>query len=256
MGAARGASSAATAIPTAGNSWYFPAFQQCRAAEAPGCPHVSRRMHGMNRHRNEPRLALSRRTFTALVAGAAATAARPASARIRRLAGETIVGEGPHAFRVKHNFPQLPDRFTWQTTHNVAVDSAGNLYVIHEGNKDKKDHPAIFVFDAEGKFIRAFGSEFQGGGHGIEVRKEGNEEFLYVCGYQGVKAFAKMTPTGLGLSFSGARCDHRRASGKGRRNPSWALANFLLGMLRSWEAAQRGGAHPILGRFCACAFLV
>ena len=53
---------------------------------------------------------------------------------------------------------------------------------------------------------------------------------------------AKMTPTGLGLSFSGARCDHRRASGKGRRNPSWALANFLLGMLRSWEAAQRGGA--------------
>jgi hypothetical protein len=186
-------------------------------------------MHGMNRHRNEPRLALSRRTFTALVAGAAATAARPASARIRRLAGETIVGEGPHAFRVKHNFPQLPDRFTWQTTHNVAVDSAGNLYVIHEGNKDKKDHPAIFVFDAEGKFIRAFGSEFQGGGHGIEVRKEGNEEFLYVCGYQGVKAFAKMTPTGEIVWFrkapmeSGAYAPGEDISTK----PSWNRQGFL-----------------------------
>ena len=141
-------------------------------------------------------LPLSRRTFTALVAGAAAAVARPASARVRRLAGETIIGQGPHTFRVKHNFPQLPDRFTWQTTHNVAVDAAGNLYVIHEGQKTKKDHPAIFVFDPSGKFIRAFGSEFQGGGHGIEIRKEGSEEFLYVCGYQGVKAFAKMTPEG------------------------------------------------------------
>ena len=25
------------------------------------------------------------------------------------------------------------------------------------------------------------GSQFQGGGHGLEVRKEGNEQYLYVC---------------------------------------------------------------------------
>ena len=40
-----------------------------------------------------------------------------------------------------HDWPQLPDRFTWQTTHNVAVDKAGNLYVIHEGRADAADHP-------------------------------------------------------------------------------------------------------------------
>ena len=131
----------------------------------------------------QPRL--SRRGFTgALALGAAAAAATPALARVRQSEKETIIGSGEHTFRVKHHFPQLPDRYTWQTTHNVAVDAAGNLYVIHEGRKEQKDHPAIFVFDAAGKFIRAFGSQFQGGGHGIEVRKEGNGEFLYVCAYQ------------------------------------------------------------------------
>jgi hypothetical protein len=89
----------------------------------------------------------------------------------------------------------LPDKFSWQTTHNVAVDKSGNLYVIHEGRKEQQDHPSIFVFDAEGKFVRAFGSQFRGG-HGIEVRDEGGEEFLDVAAYQQVKSFAKMTRTG------------------------------------------------------------
>ena len=136
----------------------------------------------------------SRRAFAGIATTtAAAIVSQPASARARLFGNETIIGEGPHRFRVNHHFPKLPDRFNWQTTHGVALDSAGHLYVIHQGEKKLKDHPSIFVFDSEGTFVRAFGSEFQGGGHGIEVRKEGNEEFLYVCGYQGVKAFVKMT---------------------------------------------------------------
>ena len=171
----------------------------------------------------------SRRTFTALAAGAVSSAAAPAFARARRVGGETIVGEGAHTFRVRHNFPQLPEKYAWQTTHGVAVDGAGNLYVIHEGQRGKKDHPAIFVFDPAGKFIRAFGSEFQGGGHGIEVRQEGGEEFLYVCGYQGVKAFAKLTPQGEIVWFrkapmeSGAYAAGEDVSTK----PSWNRQGFL-----------------------------
>jgi hypothetical protein len=172
---------------------------------------------------------LSRRGFAATAAVALAASARPAAARARRLGNETIIGEGPHRFRVRHNFPQLPDTYSWQTTHNVAVDAAGNLYVIHEGRKERKDHPAIFVFDPTGKFIRAFGSEFQGGGHGIEVRREGNEDFLYVCGYQGVKSFAKMTPLGEIVWFrkapmeSGAYAAGEDTSTK----PSWNRQGFL-----------------------------
>jgi hypothetical protein len=109
---------------------------------------------------------------------------------------ELVIGEGQFKYRVNHQWAQLPDKYTWQTTHNVAVDKAGHLYVMHEGRAEQKDHPSIFVFDPQGNFIRAFANQFQGGGHGIEVRQEGNDEFLYVTGYQQVKSFAKLSLTG------------------------------------------------------------
>jgi len=115
-----------------------------------------------------------------------------------------VIGKGDYKFKVDHTFCQLPEKFKWQTSHNVCVDSANNLYVIHEGSANLKDHPSIFVFDSEGKFLRAFGSQFQGGGHGVEIRKEGSEEFLYVAAYQGVKAIAKMTLLGDTVWFKKA----------------------------------------------------
>ncbi len=143
------------------------------------------------------RYSVSRRRFLAsAAAGAAATVAAPAVITAQKSDSKLVLGSGDHRFEVEHNWPQLPSKYTWQTTHNVAVDEEGMLYVIHEGRANLKDHPSIFVFDKDGKFVRAFGSEFQGGGHGIEVRKEGNETFLYVCAYQQVKEFAKLTLQG------------------------------------------------------------
>ncbi len=138
-------------------------------------------------------------TSVAAASAAAATLAVPGLAARRAAANNAsdwIIGEGDYQFRVHHNWAQLPDKFTWQTTHNVAVDKAGNLYVIHEGRANQKDHPSIFVFDSTGKYVRSFGAQFQGGGHGIEVRQDGNEEFLYVCAYQNIKSFAKLSLTG------------------------------------------------------------
>lgn len=137
-----------------------------------------------------------RKFLTAGAAAAALTLAAPRIVTASKTDSDLIMGEGDHRYRVHHDWPQLPDRFTWQTTHNVAIDRAGNLYVIHEGRADQKDHPSIFVFDSAGKYVRSFGKQFQGGGHGIEVRQEGNEEFLYVCAYQTIKSFAKLTLTG------------------------------------------------------------
>lgn len=138
---------------------------------------------------------ISRRQFLATAAAATAAVA-PGVITASKTDSQTILGKGDYQYEVTHAWPQLPAEYTWQTTHNVAVDKAGNLYVIHEGKADLKDHPSIFVFDSEGKFVRAFGSQFQGGGHGIEVRDEGGEEFLYVCAYQQVKSFAKLTLKG------------------------------------------------------------
>ena len=102
-----------------------------------------------------------------------------------------VVGENDYRYEVQHDWPQLPDQFTWQTTHNVAVDQSGNLYVIHEGDRRLTDHPSIFVFDPQGRYVRSFGNEFQGGGHGLEIRRESDGEFIYVTGYQHLKNFAK-----------------------------------------------------------------
>ena len=155
--------------------------------------------------------------------------AAPAVATARRTAGETVIGEGEYRFRVHHAFPQLPDKYTWQTTHNVALDKAGHLYVIHEGRRDMKDHPSIFVFDQVGKFVRAFGCQFQGGGHGIEVRDEGGTEFLYVAAYQQVKSFAKMTLTGeVVWSHKAPMESGKYAPGEDTSTePTWTRQGFL-----------------------------
>lgn len=136
---------------------------------------------------------MSRREFlTTAAAGTAAILGAPMVLTAKKTESRLVVGEGDHRYEVHHDWPQLPDRYTWQTTHNVAVDKAGCLYVIHEGRENLKDHPAIFVFDPDGKFMRAFGNQFQGGGHGIEIREENGQEFLYVCAYQALKTFAKL----------------------------------------------------------------
>ncbi len=140
----------------------------------------------------------TRRGFlsTASATGVAILASPAIATSKTRSASEVIIGEGAHRYRVVHQWAQLPSPYTWQTTHNVAVDSNNHLYVIHEGLESKVDHPSIFVFDERGKLIRSFGQELQGGGHGLEVRKEGSEEFLYVTGYQKIKLIAKMTLQG------------------------------------------------------------
>lgn len=139
---------------------------------------------------------VTRRQFVAATSLAIAAVHASSSWAATRSGREVIIGEGSYKYRVHHGWAQLPEKYSWQTTHNVAVDKAGNLYVIHEGRENQKDHPSIFVFDPQGKFVKAFGNQFQGGGHGIEVRKEGNEEFLYIAAYQKVKTIAKLTLSG------------------------------------------------------------
>ncbi|MBL9167363.1 MAG: hypothetical protein JNN07_06445 [Verrucomicrobiales bacterium] len=141
----------------------------------------------------KPTTRLPRRRF---LAATAFTLAMPQILTAQKAPKLPVVGSGDHRYEVQHDWVQLPAKYSWQTTHNVAVDKHDNLYVIHEGRENIKDHPSIFVFDRKGKFIRAFGSQFQGGGHGLEVVTEGREQFLYVTGYQQLKNFAKLTLKG------------------------------------------------------------
>ena len=139
----------------------------------------------------------SRRQFlSATVTSTVAVCAAPTILAQKKTGSAKVIGSGAYQFEVLHDWPQLPDRFQWQTTHNVAVDKDGCLYVIHEGRAQEKDHPSIFVFDPEGRYMRSFGNQFQGGGHGIEVHEENGQQFLYICAYQQVKAFSKLDLNG------------------------------------------------------------
>ena len=176
----------------------------------------------------------ARRDFLAAAGAVGATAAMPGIAfpaihTSRNSGTRRVTGFAEHQYEIRHQCVELPEKYSWQTTHNVAVDSQNRLYVIHEGRANLKDHPSIFVFDAEGKFIRAFGSQFQGGGHGIEVRKEGNEEFLYVCAYQQVKSFEKMTLKGETVWKRNAPMDSGVYAKDEASNPQkiWGRNRFL-----------------------------
>ncbi len=68
---------------------------------------------------------INRRSF--LKSSAIVTAAAPAIITGKRSAAQEIVGDGELKFHCNHLFPQLPDRYSWQTTHNVAVDPDNNL---------------------------------------------------------------------------------------------------------------------------------
>lgn len=90
------------------------------------------------------------------------------------------VGEGEYVYECTHGWGELPGHIRWGDTHGVAVDEAGLVYIKHR-NKVGDPMDAIAVFDATGKFVRSFGKEYHGGGHGIDIRKENGEEFLYLC---------------------------------------------------------------------------
>jgi hypothetical protein len=124
----------------------------------------------------------SRRTFLKSTGAAAVAAAvGPTILGAQDKAGRKnpVIGTGEHAYEVIHQWGQLPDHIRWGDTHGVCVDEEGLVYIKHRsGAREPMD--AIAVFDAEGKFVRSFGKEYHGGGHGIDLRKEGGEQFLYL----------------------------------------------------------------------------
>ncbi len=92
-----------------------------------------------------------------------------------------VIGQGEHRYECLHNWGELPAKLQWQTTHGVCIDEAGFIYIKMQGHAGKAPLDTIVVFDPKGKFVRSFGKDYHPGGHGIDIRKEGKEEFLYLC---------------------------------------------------------------------------
>lgn len=113
-------------------------------------------------------------------------------------AKETVIGEGEHRYRCEHDWgmKNLPDghEYGW-ATHGVAVDKAGHVYVTHYGNP-----ASIFVFDPDGKFVRSMRPQDKDGnhmgGHGIDIREENGQEFIYLAPSVSNLSFVKIDLAG------------------------------------------------------------
>jgi len=103
-----------------------------------------------------------------------------------------IVGDGEHRYECNHAWGELPTGHNYGgASHGTAVDKEGLIYIAHQGSP-----ASIFVFEPSGKFVRALGEKFTGNGHGIDIREEDGEEFLYLSPSKPNLGFAKMNLKG------------------------------------------------------------
>jgi hypothetical protein len=138
-----------------------------------------------------------RHLLRAAGAGTVASLAAPIFVRAGDKSGarRPVLGEGEHQYEAIHNWGKLPDRLRWGDTHGVCLDRQNRVYIIHTVHATSESQDGVAVFDDAGRFITSWGKEFKGGGHGIEIRKEGSEEFLYCCDVN-CKVFEKRSLTG------------------------------------------------------------
>ncbi len=189
---------------------------------------------------------LSRREFLKSSASTAAAAGlitrAPAFLGATDKAGvkSAIVGEGEFTYECHHGWGEVPEHVTWGDTHGVCVDSDGLIYVKHR-QKTKEPMDSIVVFDPDGKCVRSFGKEHHGGGHGIDVRNEGGEEFLYLsCIRKGYIAKATLTGEEVWRKRFPVECGRYN-----KKNPRYAPTNICFAPDGGFYVGDGYGSHFI-----------
>lgn len=125
---------------------------------------------------------LSRREVLKAAAAIPATSfVASAFGKERVLPQSLMTGAGEFKYEVQHDWLKPPNNLLWGDTHGLAVDSQSRIYVAHTVHTGSVSSDAVVVYDADGNFITSWGAEFRGGAHGLDVRKEGRDEFLYHC---------------------------------------------------------------------------
>jgi sugar lactone lactonase YvrE len=174
---------------------------------------------------------LSRRQF---LAGSAGLALLP------RFQSPIILGSGEHRYACIHDWIKPPEGMAFGDTHGVAQDGRGRIYVAHTVHETSKNQDTIAVYDERGKFLNSWGSQFKGGAHGLDLRREGGEEFLYHCDV----AHRKVTKTRLDGSVVwelGAPVE----SGKYRAGEAYIPTNVAFAPDGEFFVADGYGSHWI-----------
>ena len=125
---------------------------------------------------------VTRRSF--LASATAATAPLFLGATDKPGSDLPVLGDGDHLYEAIHDWGELPVTIRYGNTHGVCEDSQGHIYIHHTVHATSESLDTMVVFDERGKFVRSWGKQFKGGAHGLMLRKEGSEEFLYLCDYE------------------------------------------------------------------------
>jgi hypothetical protein len=122
----------------------------------------------------------TRREF--LAAATAAPALSPLLLGMQDKAGRRapVMGVGVHTYEAFHDWGTLPASLKWGNTHGVVEDAQGYIHVHHTVHATSESADTMVVFDPTGKFVRSWGRQFRGVAHGLHIRKEGSDEFLYL----------------------------------------------------------------------------
>lgn len=112
---------------------------------------------------------------------AASRRAPPARTPDRSGTSNPILGQGEHTYECIHDWLKAPKGLQFGDTHGLAQDADGRIYLAHTVHSSSEGADAVCVFDPDGIFIESWGSAFRGGAHGLDIRMEGGEEFLYHC---------------------------------------------------------------------------
>jgi len=126
-------------------------------------------------------MTIDRRSF---IAATAATVAAPSFLAPRALGDDPLpppIGSGSQRYAVNHSFLSPLAGTSWGDTHGVAQDAAGRIYLAHTVGGGSEKPLAVCVYEADGRAIGGWGTDFAGGAHGLDLRKEGDQEFLYHC---------------------------------------------------------------------------
>jgi len=123
---------------------------------------------------------MNRREF--LAAAGVAPLAGPVLLGMQDKAGTKapVLGTGAYTYEAIHDWGTLPPSLRWGNTHGVVEDAQGHIYVHHTVHATSDSADTVVVFDDKGRFVRSWGSQFKGVAHGLHLRREGKEEFLYL----------------------------------------------------------------------------
>jgi len=192
----------------------------------------------------------SRRRFLQASAAAAAGAALPAPfihAADKSGSRLPVVGEGEFQYECLHDWGMgsLPADATYgNASHGVAVDSDGLIYITHKNGRPG----SIFVFDPDGKFVKSMGDFHalgkQSHGHGIDIREEDGEEFIYLAASDSRLGFAKMNLQGE-IAWRKELKDLQEETGKYPRGSRYRVTNTSFSPDGGYFLGDGYGSHWI-----------